>query len=310
MAVFFYFVNSIIIHTIELITQGAGVYCMYSFSPAFAHFWVTIISSILLPIGVVAVIQFWQRMMQEPHFKARGAMQKLLAFKAVLLLNFFQDIVFLILISTHAVKNHPTVTVEDVSIGLRNLLVCTEQALVSIWFLWAYSAKEYREIRDTTNVQPKNIFAAAGDALNPTDLLVGSMYAVRLLLKGVGPRGNGSWRRNGGYEKMKDATDVRLHGVTSYNSSQTNISQYPQHTKEEQDNEEAQYLAAPRPSYGGPRYDDPRDIASQPVPAPDYDAYRYDDPREYSQEHDRVPLAQSQFMPPTGSPPRSDYHSV
>ena len=64
------------------------------------------------------------------------------------------------------------------------------------------------------------------------------MYAVKLLLKGVGPRGNGSWRRNGGYEKMKDATDVRLHGVTSYNSSQTNVSQYPQHTKEEQDNEE------------------------------------------------------------------------
>lgn len=50
------------------------------------------------------------------------------------------------------------------------------------------------------------------NACNIMDLIYGSIYAVRLLGKGVGPYGNGSWNRSkGGYDKLKDpVTDIAM----------------------------------------------------------------------------------------------------
>lgn len=89
--------------------------------------------------------------------------------------------------------------------------------LVAIAFLFAYRASEYRQLKRTGHSQrPMNIFLAAADALNPTDLFTGAAYAVRLLLSGVGPRGNGSWKRNGGYEKMRGGADSAFDSSTAY----------------------------------------------------------------------------------------------
>ena len=66
-----------------------------------------------------------------------------------------------------------------------------------------------------------NVFAAAANALNPMDLITGCIYAGRLLAAGVGPYGNGSWRRrSGGYNKIKDAAgNIRMDGTRSSDSS-------------------------------------------------------------------------------------------
>lgn len=78
--------------TVEIITQLAGRYCQSSFSLAYAHIWCTVVSYIALPVGVVAVIQFYLRIRHEPHVRIHRTSQKIWAFKGVLLLNFFQDV--------------------------------------------------------------------------------------------------------------------------------------------------------------------------------------------------------------------------
>ena len=314
-ALYFYFVATIVIHTVELITQAAGRYCQTSFSPAFAHIWVMVISNVVLPIGVIAIIQFYARMRLEPHFKAHNPTAKLLSFKAVLLLNFLQDvsspcshlcirslviqIIFEVLTGQRVFKNTPTHTERDLSIGLPQLLTCFEQAVVVVLFQWTYSAAPYREIRDTSNVQPMNIFLAAADALNPTDLILGAVYAFRLLLAGVGPRGNGSWRRSGGYEKMRDPVgNVRLHGVSSHTGSSEVLPQPPPYPAYMQDaprapltNKYNQYgygrggdaedrmPLAQNAQYG---YTNPNDIADQQLRVPEQaqsNTYGYESPR-------------------------------
>ena len=77
---------------VQLITQAAGRYCASSFSPAFAHIWVTVISYIALPVGILAVIQFYVRMKNEPQVARNKPTRKIWAFKGVLLLNFVQEV--------------------------------------------------------------------------------------------------------------------------------------------------------------------------------------------------------------------------
>lgn len=50
------------------------------------------------------------------------------------------------------------------------------------------------------------------NACNIMDLVYGSFYAIRLLGKGVGPYGNGSWnKKKSGYSKIKDpVTNVQM----------------------------------------------------------------------------------------------------
>lgn len=76
---------------VEIITQLAGRYCQSSFSLAYAHIWCTVISYIALPVGIIAVIQFYVRIRHEPHVRQHRTSQKIWAFKGVLLLNFVQE---------------------------------------------------------------------------------------------------------------------------------------------------------------------------------------------------------------------------
>ncbi|KAI1260590.1 organic solute transporter Ostalpha-domain-containing protein [Xylariaceae sp. FL1019] len=217
---YLYFITSIVIRIVEEITQATGRYCQYSFSPAFAHIWVLVISNIALPVGVIAIVQFYVRMLGESHFKERHPTAKILSFKAVVLLTFVQTIIFAILTNTNAFKNTETAKVKDFSIGLLSLLVCAEQFGVSIWFQWTFSAKEYCQIQQDTGAERMGIFWAMLDALNCIDLFAGAIYALRLLIAGVGPKGNGSWKRTAkAYEPMKAPASARLHGVTSYQGS-------------------------------------------------------------------------------------------
>ncbi|KAI1749863.1 organic solute transporter Ostalpha-domain-containing protein [Xylaria castorea] len=284
---YLYFITTIIIKIVEEITQAAGKYCQYSFSPAFAHIWVLVISNIALPVGVIAIVQFYVRMNQEPHFKARHPTTKILSFKAVVLLTFVQDIIFDILVNTHAFKNTETLRVKDFSIGIESLLICVEQCAVAIWFQWTFPAEEYRQIQRESAPQRMNGFRAALDAINCTDLFVGSVYAIRLVIAGVGPNGNGSWKRSSkAYEPMKAPSDVRLHGVTSYQGSSSSmlddmeaVNNYDRRSHEIDPHlENAKSHAAPPYGYSSPSYP-PSDRSRSPSPYDDgRSSYRGADP--------------------------------
>ena len=104
-------------------------------------------------------------------------------------------------------------TFKDFSIGIPNMLICFEQAIVAVVYHWSFSTKEYRALSKVSSDRP-NIFKAAVNAMNPSDLFMGFVYAVKLLLSGVGPRGNGSWRKDGGYGKIIAEGDVQMQTAT------------------------------------------------------------------------------------------------
>ena len=144
-----------------------------------------------------------------------------------------------------------------------------------------------------------NMFLAPADALSPKDLIMGAVYAFQLLLAGIGPRGNGSWRRTGGYEKMRNpVSNIQLHGVSSYSGSSEAMSQPPSYPASIQDasrplstnkcnqysyesgrDTEDQVLLAQNAQYG---YTDPNDLADQQLHIPEQtqsNLYRYRSPR-------------------------------
>ena len=92
MALFIYFISSVVIHAAELILQAANRLCEYTFSLAFGNIYVIVISDIALGVGVLAVIQFYTRMKREPHFQAHSPTAKLISFKGIILLMFVQQV--------------------------------------------------------------------------------------------------------------------------------------------------------------------------------------------------------------------------
>ena len=215
-----------------------------------------IISNVALPVGVLAVVQFYLRMKEEAKFLVHEPLSKLLSFKAIILLGFLQgvclffpywrsaalvtaicsipviwkeshthasppQIIFDILTGAHVLKGTKTMTFRDLSIGLPSLLITFEQMLVSIWFHFTFGTGEYEAAKKDFSVEGLGIWRASANALNSTDLLQGFVYAMRLLIKGVGPRGNGSWRRSGGYNKLNEHVDVHLKPASEYGASRT-----------------------------------------------------------------------------------------
>lgn len=169
------------------------------------------ISELALPVGVTAVVQFYARMRQEGDFQSHKATQKLISFKALILVNAIQSIIFSILTgkgylgSPYDNYSDKTVSYKDLSIGLPHLLLTIEQLVVGIWFFWSFSAQEYRDLEKSTPYKLP-IWRAALDSLNPMDILLGLVLAFKLLRSGVGPRGNGTWTRSGGYKELKGQT--------------------------------------------------------------------------------------------------------
>lgn len=110
-------------------------------------------------------------------------------------------------------------TTRDFQIAIPALLTCLEQSIAVAWFQWSFSANNYQDDVKLGGREKANIFRAILESLDPTDLVIGCVFAIKLLFKGVGPRGNGSWRRSGGYEQanVKAAvTDVHIENGSSY----------------------------------------------------------------------------------------------
>lgn len=106
---------------------------------------------------------------------------------------------------------------EDFQIGIPTTLLAVEQVVASTLFVWAFPVKPYKDLEKQSQEKKINPIYALVNACNILDLVYASVYAIRLVGKGVGPYGNGSWKRNGGYDKLNDAvTDVQMKRATTF----------------------------------------------------------------------------------------------
>lgn len=130
------------------------------------------------------------------------------------------QIIFTILVSARIFKGTKYVTLRDFQIGIPACLLAVEQVAASTLFIWAFPVRPYKELKHESKMNPA--FALL-NACNIMDVIYGSIYAVQLLAKGVGPYGNGSWNKTkNGYNKIRDPiTNVQMKRARTFRPSST-----------------------------------------------------------------------------------------
>lgn len=85
------------------------------------------------------------------------------------------------------------------------------------------------------------------------DVIYGSIYAIRLLGKGVGPYGNGSWNKSkSGYNKIRDpVTNVQMQRSRTFRPKSTHSAEDDEFRYEPMRNGQDTYAhISPPPTYG------------------------------------------------------------
>ncbi|TKA71383.1 hypothetical protein B0A55_04027 [Friedmanniomyces simplex] len=178
---------------IQIVTQYFRVYCENSFSPKYAHIWLTLADFLLIGGALGATIKFFQRMGTKENAidRSHGARAKIWTFVGILIFQMLQDIVFGIL---NGKLFSPTkhITYNDINFGIPALLTSIESVIFSLIFHWSFSSGEYHEghrLNQLGGVALRtSTFKAVLDALNPSDIIIGTTTAIGLLFMRVQSR--------------------------------------------------------------------------------------------------------------------------
>ncbi|KAK0996964.1 hypothetical protein LTR54_010041 [Friedmanniomyces endolithicus] len=184
---------------IQITTQYFHVYCENSFSPKYAHIWLTLADFLFIGGALGATIKFFQRMGAKEHAIDRnhGAKAKIWCFIGILIFQMLQDVS-----EGHysdfrspeweALLAFSVITYNDINFGVPAFLTSVEAVVFSLIFHWAYSSKEYQDGHRLNRLggvaQRTSTLKAILDALNPSDIIVGTTTAVGLLFTRVQSR--------------------------------------------------------------------------------------------------------------------------
>ncbi|KAF2811324.1 uncharacterized protein BDZ99DRAFT_461417 [Mytilinidion resinicola] len=173
---------------IEIATQAANKYCMNSLSPKYAHIWLLLADTFLIGGAISAVFRFYGRFKKEFDPK-HHALAKLVCFKGVVFFQFFQMIIFGFL-AGKTFRPSKTLTYDDIYYGIPSTLTCLEATAFSFTFHFAYRSRVYHsDMRPDAYRMPT--WRAILDAMNLSDIIRGSMYAITLLIQKRSPTGHG-----------------------------------------------------------------------------------------------------------------------
>ncbi|KAJ5726796.1 hypothetical protein N7493_005823 [Penicillium malachiteum] len=123
------------------ITQAAGIYCLDSNKPYFAHLWLTIISTASIGFAVMAALNFYRTL--KTYLSGHQPLAKLLAFKLIVGLSFLESIIFTILRTTNTLKSSSTLSYADANIGIPSLVICLQMVFFALFFPYAYRVSPY-----------------------------------------------------------------------------------------------------------------------------------------------------------------------
>ncbi|KAJ5562807.1 hypothetical protein N7535_002746 [Penicillium sp. DV-2018c] len=191
--IFQYCVMRVLMTIVAVVTQSLGVYCEASLSPAFSHIWIIVIESVSVTIAMYCLIQFYHQTSQD--IKQHQPFLKIMSIKLVIFLSFWQSTLISLLVSEGALKQTDTIALNDLKVGIPELLINIEMAIFSILHLWAFSWKSYRlgnqnEVTDFYG-NGKSVYQggrygvrALIDAMNPLDLLKAIGRSARWLFIG------------------------------------------------------------------------------------------------------------------------------
>ncbi|KAK0877209.1 hypothetical protein LTR87_008933 [Friedmanniomyces endolithicus] len=178
---------------IQITTQYFHIYCENSFSPKYAHIWLTLADFLFIGGALGATIKFFQRMGAKEHTidRGHGAKAKIWCFIGILIFQMLQDLIFGLL-NGKLFSPSAIITYNDINFGVPAFLTCVEAVVFSLIFHWAYSSKEYQDGHRLNRLggvaQRTSTLKAILDALNPSDIIVGTTTAIGLLFTRVQSR--------------------------------------------------------------------------------------------------------------------------
>lgn len=104
--------------------------------------------------------------------KVRRGLSKLIAFKIIVFVRFFQQWVFSLLLQDNVIKTSDAFSYNDILYGIPAVLTCAEMVLFSLGFWYAFSSTEYSSTAKPREA-PLPLLKAVLHAINPWDLIVG-----------------------------------------------------------------------------------------------------------------------------------------
>ncbi|KAF4628367.1 hypothetical protein G7Y89_g9782 [Cudoniella acicularis] len=162
-AVFQLPVVCLIVAVLTDVTQAAGVYCEFSTGSSplkFAHFWLSLASNVSTGIAVTSIIKFYMTL--KPHIAEHKPLLKIVAFKLVVGITFLESLVFWVLQELHQLNPTPTLTFGDLNVVLPSLIICLQNILIAIFFIYAYPYTPYIIPAHSTSVAEAGGYAGAG----------------------------------------------------------------------------------------------------------------------------------------------------
>ncbi|KAK5701279.1 hypothetical protein LTR17_022736 [Elasticomyces elasticus] len=185
-----YPLSKTVLVVIQIVTQIEHVYCENSFSPKYAHLYLTLVDYFFVGGALGAAIKFYQRMGRKEKAISidRGSKAKIWSFLGVLVFQILQDIIFGLL-NGKLFEPSAKLTYNDINFGIPAFLTCVESVIFSLLFHWSYSSKEYHEGGRIDRLggvaQRTKTFSAILDALNPSDIIAGVVTSIGLLFMRV-----------------------------------------------------------------------------------------------------------------------------
>ena len=208
---------------------------------------VSVVQSLVTVVCVMTIIGFHRRLRKE--MDGHHALAKLWTFKGFVGIVLLQTPIFAGLAEHHVF--HPTqyVSYVDFIIGTPSFLVCLEMFIVSLLFLWSFSAAEYKNVARAQNLSRDGVGKAVVDVINISDILKGCWYMCRIIFCGGMGRAldspSGPTKNVDGCGSNVDLRPMEPTSPPQYSQQQYPQQQYPQQQHSQQQYQPQQYQQQP-----------------------------------------------------------------
>ena len=139
---------------------------------------ITVIESVSTSICIASVITFAQRVAAD--LKGTKTRAKLISFKGIVGITLTQTPVFVGLASYGGFHRTKTVSVFDFTVGTPAFMTCCEMFLISVVFLWTFTAEPYLNLMGSMP-RCRSVGGAFLEVLDIRDILKGCWYMTKII---------------------------------------------------------------------------------------------------------------------------------
>ena len=153
-------------------------WCPLSFSLSKTSLALSILQSVSTSVCVMAIIEFGRRTAAD--LQGTKTTSKLVSFKGIVGITLTQTPAFAIIATYGLFKRTIYVSTLDFTVGTPAFMTCCEMFMISIVFLWTFTADPYLELRGTLP-RCRTISSALLEVLDIRDILKGYWYMTKII---------------------------------------------------------------------------------------------------------------------------------